>query len=119
MFLTNFSSCAVMMNGSQQRIFISGGPSDGITKVRTPDGTFDIENGSGSIMLTRSRSDIPVKITCPNGASKQGIIPTHFDWLKGGAGNIFNAGIGWFVDPFTEDAFVIKNLSLIDFCKES
>jgi hypothetical protein len=73
----------MIMNGSKQRIFVKGGPESGVTKVKTPDGTFEIENGSGSIMLSRTRSDIPVTVTCPSGKKKTGQIRTQFDWLKG------------------------------------
>jgi hypothetical protein len=112
------SSCAMMMNGTRQQIHFKGGPEQGVTKVRTPDGTFEVENGSGTYLLTRSKSDIPVTVTCPDGKKKDGIIETQFDFLWGGVGNIFTGGIGWFIDPFSPEGFTIKDLSLVPFCKE-
>ena len=114
------TGCATIVNGERQQVFFRGGPEAGVTKVFTPDGTFDVENGAGAFMMTRSKSDIPIKVACPNGAgTKNGIIETRFDWAWGGAGNILNYGIGWFVDPFTSDSYVIKDVSLASFCSGS
>lgn len=111
------TSCAMMMNGSKQQVFIKGGPENGIVKLKTPDGTFEIDGGSDSIMLSRTRSDIPIKVVCPDGKKKSGTIQTRFDWVKGGLLNVFNGGFGWIVDPFTNNAFLIENLSLMNYCK--
>lgn len=113
------TSCATLLNGERQQVFFKGGPEKGVTKVRTPDGTFELENGAGAYMLTRSKSNIPMKIECPDGKVKNGIIDTEFDWLKGGFGNILNGGWGWLIDPFMRESYNIKNPSLMDYCKPS
>lgn len=113
-----FTGCATLVNQERQLVFFKGGQENALTKVQTPDGTFDIENGSGSFMMTRSRSDIPIKIICSNGDTKSDIIQTRFDWLMGGVGNfLLTSGWGWFVDPFMPDAYIIPDISLMGKCK--
>lgn len=110
------TGCATLVNGERQQVFFRGGPEKGVTKVQTPDGTFEVENGSGSYLMTRSRANIPMKVTCPDGSVKSSVIETRFDWLLGGAGNILNGGWGWIVDPFVGDAYNIENVSLSTYC---
>jgi hypothetical protein len=82
LLVASFSSCATLFNADRQMVQFRGGQEKGVTKVSTPDGTFEVENGSGSFMMTRSKSNIPIKIMCPNGEAKNDIIETRFDWLK-------------------------------------
>ena len=114
--VATLSGCATIVNGDRQQVFVRGGVENGMTKLRTPDGTFDVENGAGAFMMTRSKSDIPVKVDCPNGTSKNAILSTHYDWAWGGAGNILNYGIGYFVDPFTRNAYIIDDVALAGIC---
>jgi hypothetical protein len=101
-------------------VFFKGGQDNAVTKVQTPDGTFEVENGTGSFMMTRSRSNIPIKIMCANGESKSDILETRFDWLPGFFGNILlTSGWGLFVDPFMPDAYVIPDVSLMSKCKDT
>jgi hypothetical protein len=117
LFLTVLlSSCAMTMNGTRQQIHVTGGPEDKTVRLKTPDGTYEIENGSSTFLLTRSQSDIPVTVICPNGKKKEDIIPTKFDMLWGGLGNVLNGGIGWFIDPFSPEGYKIDNFSLARFC---
>jgi hypothetical protein len=112
------TGCATLVNQERQLVFFKGGQENTVTKVQTPDGTFDVENGSGSFMMTRSRSDIPIKIMCSNGDTKSDIIQTRFDWLLGGVANlVLTSGWGWFVDPFMPDAYIIPDVSLMGKCK--
>jgi hypothetical protein len=114
----SISSCATLVNSDRQMVQFRGGQEQGVTKVSTPDGTFEVENGSGSFMMTRSKSNIPIKIMCPNGESKNDIVETRFDWIKGGLGNILTYGWGWFIDPFVDDAYVISDVSLMGKCRD-
>lgn len=118
LLVASFSSCATLFNADRQMVQFRGGQEKGVTKVSTPDGTFEVENGSGSFMMTRSKSNIPIKIMCPNGEAKNDIIETRFDWLKGGLGNVLTYGWGWLVDPFADDAYVISDVSLMGKCKD-
>lgn len=113
------TGCATIVNGERQQVFFRGGPEKGVTKVQTPDGTFDIENGSGAYMMTRSKSDIPLKVTCPDGQTKGGVVETGFHWGWGGLGNILNGGWGWFIDPFMSNAYVIDDVSLMAYCSRT
>jgi hypothetical protein len=117
--LTLLSSCATLINQERQLVFFKGGQDKVVTKVQTPDGTFEVENGTGSFMMTRSRSNIPIKIMCANGESKSDILETRFDWLPGFFGNILFTGWGLFVDPFMPDAYVIPDVSLMGKCKDT
>jgi hypothetical protein len=112
------TGCATLVNQERQLVFFKGGQENTVTKVQTPDGTFDVENGSGSFMMTRSRSDIPIKIMCANGDTKSDIIQTRFDWLLGGLGNlVLTSGWGWLIDPFMPDAYLIPDISLMGKCR--
>ncbi len=103
------AGCATMFKSSRQNVFFNGGPAEGITYVQTPDGKFELEGGSGSYLMTRSRDNIPITVTCPGQKSRPVIIETRFDWLVGGALNFFTYGIGWFIDPFSEKAYDIPS----------
>ena len=118
--LAMLSGCATLINQERQLVFFKGGQDNAVTKVQTPDGTFEVENGTGSFMMTRSRSNIPIKIMCANGESKSDILETRFDWPLGFFGNILlTSGWGLFVDPFMPDAYVIPNVSLMGKCKDT
>jgi len=107
-----------MFKSERQQVFINGGPETGVTKLQTPDGTFELENGRGAIMLTRTKSDIPLKVVCPSGDSKQIILETRYDWLVGGVLNVLNYGIGWIIDPFNGSSYIIDdNVTLMSQCK--
>jgi hypothetical protein len=112
------SGCATLVNSNRQLVFFKGGNEKGVTKVSTPDGTFDVENGSGSFMMTRTKGNIPIRIMCPNGYTKNDIVETKFDWIKGGFGNVLTGGYGWFVDPFVDNAYNISDVSLMGKCKD-
>lgn len=116
--LAMLSGCATLINQERQLVFFKGGQDKVVTKVQTPDGTFDVENGTGSFMMTRSRSNIPIKIMCANGETKSDILETRFDWLPGLFGNVLlTSGWGLLIDPFMADAYTIPDVSLMDKCK--
>lgn len=115
----SISSCAIIAKNNRQQVAFRGGPEKGITKVISPDGTHDIENGSGSYLLTRSKADIPIKVICPNGDTKSGIVSTNFDWLAGGLGNWWTYFIGTGFDAFSDKAYNIEDISLASYCPES
>ncbi len=109
----------MIAKNSRQQVVFKGGPEEGITKVVTLDGTFDIENGSGSYLMTRSKADIPIKVICPNGSKKSGIIETNFDWLAGGLGNWWTYFIGTGFDAFSDKAYNIGDVSLSSYCSST
>ena len=113
--LVLLTGCATLVNGERQQVMFKGGP-EGRTRVQTPDGPFDVDGGTGSYMMTRSKSDLPIKVTCPDGTTKSGIAPTSWSWGWGVFGNLLNNGIGWFIDPFTDRAYTIDDVSLATYC---
>ena len=114
------SSCAAIVKSNRQQVVFRGGPESGVTKIITPDGTLEIENGSGSYLMTRSRSDIPLKIMCPDGTSKAAMAETSFDWLAGGAGNLVSwFALGWIVDGVSDKGYNIQDVSLASYCSHS
>jgi hypothetical protein len=117
LLLVATTNCATMFKSDRQTVYFRGGPEKGITKVQTPDGTFEIQDGSGSYLMTRSKSDIPLRVTCPDGSQKTGVVETRFDWLVGGFLNVLNYGLGWVVDPFNGSSYDIADISLMEYCK--
>lgn len=108
------TSCATMFNGSQQQVKFMGGLEKGTTKVSTPNGTFEIEDGQGSFMLTRQKSDISMKVTCPNGKKKNIIAPTSYDWSIGWANIFFYP---FFLEAaFADKAYKIDDVRLMGLC---
>lgn len=108
--------CATLVNGERQMVFFKDGPVDGTTKVISPDGTFELQSGTGFYMLTRSRSDIPIRIVCPDGKASSGLLATRWSWLPGVFGNLLNGGWGWLIDPFTNQAYDIEDFSVASHC---
>lgn len=112
------SGCATLVNGDRQLVNFKGGPEQGTTKVIAPDGTFDLVNGTGAFMVTRSKSDIPVRVICPDGSTKNAIIYTRWSWLPGVFGNLANGGWGWLIDPFTNQAYEVEDFTLAEHCPQ-
>lgn len=113
-----FCSCASMFNKERQQVKFKGGPEKGITKVLAPDGTFEIENGSGAYMMTRTKSDIPLRIKCPDGSTKNATAETYYTWKLGWL-NIFNYGIGFLEAAFSDSAYSIEDISLFNLCNSA
>lgn len=111
------SSCAMLVKSNRQNVFFKGGPEKGVTKVQSPDGTYDVENGSGSYLMTRSKPNIPIKVTCPDGVVKSGQVETSFDWLAGGLGNWWTYFIGSIFDAMSDKGYNIEDVSLSNYCK--
>jgi len=110
------SSCATIFKDSRQQVFFKGAPQEGTTKVNTPDGQFEIDGGSGAYLMTRTKSDIPIKIKCPDGTSKSGIVQTKFDVLVAGVLNVL-FWPAWLYDPWQGKAYNIPEISLSGYCK--
>lgn len=105
----SFAGCATIVKSERQTIHFVGGAESGETKIRTPDGTHTIIDGSGAVVLSRSKADIPIDVTC-NGVTQKGVIPTRYDVLMSGGGNlIFGGIIGWIIDATNDKAFDAKS----------
>lgn len=114
----SLASCASMFNGSRQQVQFRGGVEKGITKVSSPDGTFEVENGQGSFMMTRTKSNIPLKITCPDGSKKSSTVDTTYDWATGWL-NLFNYGFGFIEAATSDSAYKVNDVNLYNACKNS
>lgn len=114
------SGCATIVKSERQSVILTGGQENGPTKVRLPDGNYDLSDGRGTILVTRSKEDIPIEVTC-NGVTKKGVLPTHFDWAWGGAGNLVFGGIpGWIIDPLNSKGYNVRTpYSVHELCAEN
>lgn len=84
--------CATIMKSEKTPVQFSGGLSDGSTQINLPDGQFNAAGGSTTILVTRSREDIPITVTC-NNVTRSGVLKTSYDPLAGIVGNIVFGGI--------------------------
>lgn len=109
------SSCATFFKDSRQQVFFKGGPVEGRTIVNSPDGQVELEGGSGTYLMTRSKSDIPIKVRCPSGKQTQGIIETKFDVLVAGVLNVL-FWPAWFYDPWQNKAYDIPEINIGMYC---
>lgn len=114
-----FCSCAMIVKSNRQTVYFKGGPDKGLTKVQTPDGTYEIDGGQASYLLTRSKADIPIKVTCPDGSTKPGVVQTKFDWVAGGLGNWWTYFIGSIFDAISDKGYDIEDVSLMSYCKNT
>lgn len=100
-YLFVFSSgCATIVKSDRTPVRFSGGSSNGETRLNLPDGQYNLMNGQTTVLVSRSRQDIPFSVTC-NNETREGVIPTRFDALAGVGGNIIFGGIiGLGIDSF-------------------
>lgn len=111
------SSCAAMFNKTEQTTRFVNAPDKGTTVVSSPAGRVEIKDGDvKAVNLARSRKNVPIRVTCPDGKSHSGQIVTEFDYLVGGALNVLNMPIGWLIDPFSDNAFIYHDVDLSHYC---
>lgn len=93
MLIAVFSNgCATIMKAERTPVRFTGGASAGETKLNLPDGQYNLSNGQTTVLVTRSKADIPFSVTC-NSQTREGVIRTSYDALAGIAGNIVFGGI--------------------------
>lgn len=99
------AGCATIVKSDKMPVQFSGGLSDGTTRINLPDGQFLAPDGKTTILVTRSKEDIPVSVTC-NNITREGIIRTSYDPLAGIAGNlVFGGLIGIGIDAVGNKAY--------------
>ncbi len=107
-----FQSCAMIFRDNRQQVSFKNGSDENVTVISSPDGKIEIEGGSGVFMMTRTKSDIQIKVKCKEGDKvKQQIIQTKFDGLS----TIGDVLIFWpaiFVDPFQDKFYNIPEINL-------
>lgn len=108
------TSCATIVKSEKIPVRFVGGLSSGDTQMNLPDGQYNLKNGQTTVLVSRSKTDIPITVTC-NNETRDGIIQTKFDAMAGILGNIVFGGlIGMGIDSFnnkTYDPPEVFNLS--------
>lgn len=105
LFAALFQGCASIVKSEKMSVRFVGGLSNAETKLDLPDGQYKLHNGQITVLVTRSKADIPVAVTC-NNETRQGIVPTKYDALAGIAGNIVFGGlIGMGIDSVSNKAY--------------
>lgn len=108
------AGCATIVKSDRQTVQFTGGPEEQTAKIKLPDGTHELVGGSTTALVSRSKSDIPIEVTC-NGQTRKGVIKTSFDPLAGVAGNIVFGGlIGLAIDIYGDKAYDVKSPYNID-----
>lgn len=99
------AGCATIVKSERQSVQFVGGPDGGGAKINLPDGSYEMTGPQNTFIVTRSREDIPISVTC-NGKIKMGTVKTRFDIFLGGLGNlIFGGIIGWIIDGSGNKAY--------------
>ena len=102
-----FFGCASITKEKFQAVRVVNGPTDSIIKIETPESTQTIQGGSGVLVLFRSRSNVPYKVTCKDKVRDE-VLVSEFGWGRGFWGNfvwMYGAPIGWFVDALTDKGY--------------
>jgi hypothetical protein len=103
--LVLLSACASIVKSEKIPVRFMGGLSDGETQLDLPDGQYKLKNGQTTVLVSRSKEDIPITVTC-NQETRQGIIQTKYDALAGVFGNIIFGGIiGMTIDAYSNKAY--------------
>ncbi len=97
-----------------------GGLKEGDTILNTPDGQYNLKNGQTTVLVSRSKTDIPISVTC-NNETREGVIITKYDALAGILGNIVFGGIiGMGIDSFNNKTYDPPNsFNLAPLCSDS
>ena len=117
------TSCASMFRGERQEVRFVNGEEGKVTKVKTPDGVFEVDGVKGEYVLTRSTEPVPIKLYCADGKKRDGFIESSFDHGVGTALNILGWGIGAIVaipiDRANNKAYDLETVDIGKFCKNS
>lgn len=120
MALSLLQGCATIVKSPNQSIQLTGGLEDSSTKVSTPTGNFTLNGGATTILMPRTKADIPIEVTC-HGQTQKTVVPTRFDIAWGGLGNlVFGGIIGWFLDAVGDKAWDAQTpFNVAPYCAKS
>ncbi|MDG0817690.1 hypothetical protein [Bdellovibrio svalbardensis] len=108
------SGCATIVKSEKIPVRFVGGLQEGDTQINMPDGQYNLKNGQTTVLVSRSKEDIPITVTC-NQQTREGVIQTKYDAVAGVLGNIVFGGlIGMGIDAYNNKAYdppSIYNLS--------
>ncbi len=98
-------ACATIIKSDKIPVHFLGGTDQGVTHFALPDGEFTTKSGDRTVMVSRSKEDIPISVTC-NDQTRQGYIQTKYDPVAGVLGNIVFGGlIGMTIDAYNDKAY--------------
>ena len=101
----SLGACATIVKSEKIPVHFVGGLPDGDTQLNLPDGQYNLKNGQTTVLVSRSKADIPVTVTC-NKESRDGVIKTSYDPVAGILGNIVFGGIiGMGIDAFNNKTY--------------
>lgn len=99
------SGCASIVKSDRTPVRFIGGLKTGDTQVNLPDGQYNLKNGQTTVLVSRSKNDIPISVTC-NSETRDGIMVTKYDAVAGILGNIVFGGIiGMGIDSFNDKTY--------------
>ncbi|WII72663.1 hypothetical protein QJS83_02115 [Bdellovibrio sp. 22V] len=99
------SACATIVKSEKIPVKFVGGLMHGETQLSLPDGQYNLRNGQTTILVTRSKEDIPISVTC-NAETRDGVIQTKYDATAGILGNIVFGGlIGMGIDAYNDKTY--------------
>ncbi|MBL7557323.1 MAG: hypothetical protein JNM24_15960 [Bdellovibrionaceae bacterium] len=112
--------CATIVKSDKIPVKFMGGLKEGDTILNTPDGQYNLKNGQTTVLVSRSKTDIPISVTC-NNETREGVIITKYDALAGILGNIVFGGIiGMGIDSFNNKTYDPPNsFNLAPLCSDS
>ena len=99
------SGCATIVKSERIPVKFVGGLQSGDTQISLPDGQYLVKGGQTTALVTRSKEDIPITVTC-NEETRHGVIITKYDALAGVFGNILFGGIiGIGIDAYNDKTY--------------
>lgn len=101
----SLGACASLVKSEKTPVKFVGGLERGETKISLPDGQYTSLNGKTTVLVSRSKEDIPITVTC-NQETREGVIKTDFDATAGILGNIVFGGlIGMGIDAYNNKTY--------------
>lgn len=101
----SLGACATLVKSEKIPVHFVGGLKNGDTQINLPDGQFTLKNGQTTVLVSRSKTDIPVTVTC-NQETRDGVIETKYDAVAGILGNVVFGGlIGMGIDAYNDKTY--------------
>lgn len=101
----SLGACATLVKSEKIPVHFVGGLQEGDTQINLPDGQFTVKNGQTTVLVSRSKEDIPVSVTC-NKETREGVIQTKYDAVAGILGNVVFGGIiGMGIDAYNDKTY--------------
>ncbi len=102
-------SCATLVKNKKQKVSFLHPPLVGSVSIKLADGNYILKDKKLEVYLDRNIEDELALVTCPDGKVLSVKIHSEYDFIVAGVGNLFNFGIGFFIDPFMNKAYNFKD----------